>query len=177
MSDTQARISRYTQAILQIVIDRWQGDLNKVAAAVAGDGALAALFNDPNRAAAEKLAALEAVLPPNLPVEEANFVRLLVQEGDFVLLPQISAALAQTASGRSGPTKADIISAVELTPEEQQDLRAKLTQENGDGLVFTFAVDPALMGGLRVRVGDRLIDTSVASRLARLRDSLASVVR
>lgn len=177
MSDTQARISRYTQAIYQIMVDRWQGDLNRVAAAVAVDGALAALLNDPNREATEKLAALEAVLPPNLPAEETNFVRLLVQEGDFALLPQVSAALAQTARGRSGPTRADITSAVELTPEEQQALRAKLTQEHGDGLVFTFGVDPALMGGLRVRVGDRLIDTSVASRLARLRESLASVVR
>ncbi len=177
MSDTQARTSRYTQAIYRIFIDRWQGDLNKVAAAVAGDGALAALLNNPNREAAEKLAALDAVLPADLPAEAANFVRLLVQEGDFALLPQVSAAIAQTGKGRGGPTKADILSAVELTPEEQQALRAKLTQENGDGLVFTFVVDPALMGGLRVRVGDKLIDTSVASRLASLRESLASVVR
>jgi F-type H+-transporting ATPase subunit delta len=177
MSDTQARISRYTQAIFQIVIDRWQGDLNQVAAAVAGDNALAALLNDPNRAGDEKLKALEAALPDGMAAEEANFVRLLVQEGDFALLPQVAAALAQRPGGRSGPTKADIISAVELTPEEQADLRAKLTQEHGEGLAFTFVVDPSLMGGLRVRVGDKLIDTSVASRLARLRESLASVVR
>lgn len=177
MSDTQARISRYTQAIYQIVVDRWQGDLNKVAAAVAGDGALAALLNDPNRDAAAKIAALDAVLPADLPAEVANFVRLLVQEGDFALLPQVTAALAQTGKGGGGPIKADIVSAVELTPDEQQEMRAKLTQAYGEGIVFTFAVDPSLMGGLRVRVGDKLIDTSVASRLALLRESLASVVR
>jgi F-type H+-transporting ATPase subunit delta len=177
MSDTQTRISRYTQAIYQIMIDRWQTDLNQIAVAVANDGALTALLNDPAREVAGKLAALEAVLPPSLTPEAANFVRLLVQEGDFALLPQVSAGLAQTATGRGGPMKADIISAVELTPDEMQDLRTKLTQEHGENLVFTFAVDPALMGGLRVRVGDKLIDSSVAGRLARLRESLASVVR
>ncbi len=177
MSDIQTRISRYTQAIYQIMIDRWQTELDQIAAAVAKDGALVALLNDPAREVAGKLAALEAVLPSGLAPEVANFVRLLVQEGDFALLPQVSAALAQAATGRGGPLKADIVSADVLTPEEMKDLRTKLTQEHGDNLIFTFAVDPALMGGLRVRVGDKLIDSSVAGRLARLRESLASVVR
>ncbi len=177
MSDTQARISRYTQAIYQIMIDRWQGDLNRVAAAVAGDDALAALLSDPNRDTVDKLKALDGALPADLSPEAANFVRILVQEGDLALLPQVTAAISQTGKGSGGPVKADIVSAVELTPDEQKGLRAMLTQEHGDRLVFTFAVDPSLMGGLRVRVGDKLIDTSVASRLARLRESLASVVR
>lgn len=177
MSDTQARTHRYTQAIYQIMIDRWQNHLNQVVSAVADDSALTALLADPSREVSDKLAALEGALPADLPLEEANLVRLLVQEGDFTLLPQVIVALAQTGKGSGGPTKADIISAVELTPEEQKDLRTMLTQEHGNDLVFTFAVDPALMGGLRVRVGDRLIDTSMASRLARLRESLASVVR
>ena len=55
--------------------------------------------------------------------------------------------------------------------------RKRLIAEHGEGLSFTFDVDPALLGGLRVRVGDRLIDNSVASRLATLRESLSSVVR
>jgi F0F1-type ATP synthase delta subunit len=47
----------------------------------------------------------------------------------------------------------------------------------GADLTFTFRVDPALLGGLRVRVGDSLMDTSVASRLTALRESLTSAVR
>lgn len=177
MSDKQARIGRYAQAVFQIMVEKWQGELNGVAQAVARDPQLGALLNDAGKAAAEKVAALDAVLPDALPAEVKNFVRLLVQEGDFALLPQVSAALAQTASGRSGPTRAEITSAVELTAQEQNAIRAKLAEEHGEGLAYTFTVDPSLMGGLRVRVGDRLTDTSVASRLARLRESLASVVR
>jgi F-type H+-transporting ATPase subunit delta len=177
MSDKHARVGRYAQAVFQILIEQWQGELNSVMEAVARDPQLGALLNDPGRDAATKVAALDKALPPSLSKEAGNFVRLLAQEGDFALLPQVSAALVQTASGRSGPIRAEITSAAELTPQEQADIRDKLAQQHGEGLVYTFSVDPALLGGLRVRVGDKLIDTSVASRLARLRESLASVVR
>jgi F-type H+-transporting ATPase subunit delta len=85
--------------------------------------------------------------------------------------------MSQVASGQQQPIKAEVISAVELSDEEKDSLRQVLTKQFGANLVFSFRVDPALMGGLRVRVGDRLIDTSVASRLAALRESLTSVVR
>lgn len=177
MSDKQARVGRYAQAVFQIMVEKWQASLNEVSAAVARDASLASLLNDAGKDGATKVAALDAAMPAGLPAEVANFVKLLAQEGDFSLLPQVSAALSQTASGRSGPTKADIVSAIELSAEEQAELRRKLAQEHGDGLVYTFSVDPSLLGGLRVRVGDKLIDTSVATRLAGLRESLASVVR
>lgn len=177
MSNRQERVSRYAQAIFQMMVERWQGGLDRVAAAIAGNEELAALLADSGKDAAAKLAALDKALPADLPSDIANFARLLVQEGDVALMSQVGAALTQVAGGRSGPTRADIVSAVELTPAEQGDLRRMLTQQHGEGMIFDFRVDPSLMGGLRVRVGDRLIDTSVASRLARLRESLASAVR
>lgn len=63
------------------------------------------------------------------------------------------------------PTKAEVTSAAELSGEEKEQLQRSLAAEYGDGLVFSFSVDPSLMGGLRVRVGDRLIDSSIATRL------------
>lgn len=177
MSDKQARISRYAQAIFQMMVEKWQANLSEVSAAVARDEKVTALLNDAGAAVASKVAALEQVLPASLPPEVSNFVKLLVQEGDFGLLSQMGSALAQAATGRSGPTKAEVASAVELSPQEQADIRAKLAGEYGEDLTFTFSVDPALLGGLRVRVGDKLTDSSVAGRLAKLRESLASVVR
>jgi ATP synthase F1 delta subunit len=80
-------------------------------------------------------------------------------------------------SGQTAPVKAEITSAVELSADDQEQIRQSLVKQYGDGLVFTFQVDPTLLGGLRVRVGDRLMDNSVASRLTKLRESIASVVR
>lgn len=170
MSDKQARVSSYAQAIFQIMVERWQSALNQVADTLKSDAVVTA-------DAKNLVAAVERGLPKDLPVEVANFVKLLAQEGDLDLLPQVSAALTQIGSGRGGPIKAEIVSAAELSDQEQADLRKMLVTQHGDGLVFAFRVDPTLLGGLRVRVGDTLTDTSVATRLARLRESLATVVR
>jgi ATP synthase F1 delta subunit len=89
----------------------------------------------------------------------------------------VASALAVALSGQREPIKAEIVSAAALSEPEQEQLRRQLSEQFGEGLVFSFRVDPSLLGGLRVRVGDRLIDTSIASRLNALRESLASVVR
>src|SRR5690606_4850712 len=112
-----------------------------------------------------------------LPVEIANLIKLMVQEGDLDLLPDIAGALSRVGSGAAVPVKAEIVSATELSEKDKDALRANLTKQFGKDLIFSFHVDPSLMGGLRVRVGDRLMDTSIASRLAALRESLTSVVR
>jgi ATP synthase F1 delta subunit len=85
--------------------------------------------------------------------------------------------LTDAASGQASPIKAEITSAVELSADEQEQIRRSLAKQYGEGLVFAFEVDPSLLGGLRVRVGDRLMDNSVASRLSKLRESITSVVR
>jgi F-type H+-transporting ATPase subunit delta len=104
-------------------------------------------------------------------------IKVMVDAGDSTLVADVAGRMAQIASGRSESVKAEITSAIELSDSEMDELRKRLTAEYGAGLTISFAVDPSLMGGLRVRVGDRLIDNSVATRLATLRESIASVIR
>ncbi len=177
MTDKRAQANSYAQAILGAMVERWQDALTSASTAIAGDGKLVALVGDGSKSVAEKEKALGKVLPADTPAEIHNLLKILIQEGDLDLIPQISSALSHAASGQRAPIKAEISSAAELTEADQQKLRGSLTEQYGEGLVFTFRVDPSLMGGLRVRVGDHLIDTSVASRLAKLRESVVSVVR
>ena len=177
MSDKSARANRYAQAVFQAMLERWQTALGQVSDVLSKNQPLTAALQDTSKSMADKSAALQADLPSDTPVEISNLLKLLIQENDLDLLPEIGMALAQVATGSVAPSQAEVTSAVELSPDEQEKLRRSLSAQYGEGLIFSFKVDPALLGGLRVRVGDRLIDTSVASRLSALRESLSAAVR
>jgi F0F1-type ATP synthase delta subunit len=70
-----------------------------------------------------------------------------------------------------------VTAAIELTPAERSAIEERLVEQFGAGLEFTFKVDPAILGGLVIRVGDKLLDNSVASRMAALRQSLGVASR
>jgi F-type H+-transporting ATPase subunit delta len=177
MSSRQERVDRYAKAVLEVILDRWTSALGEASSKLSGDKKLAAVLADTGKPAAGRAAALEKALPKNLPVEVLNLLKLMAENGDIGLVDEVAGRLGQIATGQAISRKAEITSAVALSDEEKEQIRKRLTAEHGEGLVFTFDVDPALLGGLRVRVGDRLIDNSVASRLATLRESLSSVVR
>ncbi|MFZ4848812.1 MAG: ATP synthase F1 subunit delta [Caldilinea sp.] len=176
MSSKQERVNRYAQALWLAQLERWQQAFDQLSMALA-DAELAALLADGNKSGADKAAALAKVLPADFPAEIANLIKVMADAGDSTLVADVAGRIAQIASGRSQSLKAEITSAIELSDSEMDKLRKRLTDEYGAGLTFSFAVDPSLMGGLRVRVGDRLIDNSVATRLATLRESIASVIR
>ena len=162
----RATAENYAQIILETIVGQWQTALSAVADA---------LEQDPERAA--NVEAIENALPDDAAPEVRNFVKTLVQEKDTNLLPHIVSALGASLRGESGPQSADITSAIELGDDVQEQIRRQLTRQYGEELVFSFEIDPSLMGGLRIRVGDQLIDNTVANRLMALREMIAAEVR
>jgi F-type H+-transporting ATPase subunit delta len=177
MSDKQAQAQRYAQAVYAAMLEQWQSALSQVQAVLSNDRALMALVTDGSKDVGTRLSALEAALPQGLPVEVANLVKVMLQDGTLDQLSDVAAALGRVLAGQQAPTKAEVTSAVALSDQEQESLRSALRKQFGQDLAFSFHVDPSLMGGLRVRVGDRLMDTSVASRLNALRESLTNAAR
>lgn len=178
MNTNSASANQYAQAIIGAMLERWQGALSSVSVALKQNPQLAEQLSNPAYGMNERLGALEGVLPSETPLELRNTLKLMVQDGALHLVDQLGDALTQAARGRSTEaTKAEVVSAVALSAEEEAELRRSLAARYGNGLTFTFTVDSSLMGGLRVRVGDRLIDTSVASRLQAMRETLSAVVR
>jgi F-type H+-transporting ATPase subunit delta len=177
MDSKQGQAQQYAQAVYQAMVEQWQSALKHVEDILSKDQALNATLMDGSKEFKERVKALEAALPKGLPAEIKNLLKLMLQDGNLDLLSEVSISLGRVASGQQAPVKAEITSAVELSEKEKEALRQSLTKQFGGDLSFTFSVDPSLMGGLRVRVGDRLMDTSVASRLTALRESLTSAVR
>jgi F-type H+-transporting ATPase subunit delta len=177
MDNKQAQAQRYAQAVYQAMLEQWQSALTQVQGALSKNPELSAALTDGDQDFNERAKALEAALPKGVPAEIKNLLKVVLQDGNLELLPEINSALGRVVSGQQEPMKAEITSAAELSEQEKEALRQSLAKQFGADLSFTFNVDPSLLGGLRVRVGDRLIDTSVASRLTALRESLASAVR
>lgn len=75
-------------------------------------------------------------------------------------------------AGRKSRVDAGVTSAVPLTEAEREALEARLHARYGSDLPIVYTVDPAILGGLIVRVGDRYVDGSVATRLGQLRQTL-----
>ena len=103
-----------------------------------------------------------------------NLIGLMIKRGRIDQLPRVAAEFRRLDNARQGITIATAISAAPLTPDELRAVTARLEQYTGGRIELETQVDPSLLGGLVVRVGDRLIDGSVRGRLERLRNQLVS---
>lgn len=134
------------------------------------------------RAAAPRLAGtgdpvqrVEAALPADALPQVRNFLLGLAKEG---LLGDVESITEAFAGFMGGPPAraldAEVTSAVTLTPAQQEKISADLKQRYGE-VAVTFSVDPSLIGGLIIRVGDQVLDNSLRSRLSAIqRNMLAS---
>jgi F-type H+-transporting ATPase subunit delta len=98
---------------------------------------------------------------------------LVAEVGERAGIAGIKDALGELeVAGRKHRVEAIVTSAVPLTGGERQQLETRLKARYGDDMPISYQVEPAILGGLTVRVGDRLIDGSVASKLGQLRQQM-----
>ncbi|HEV8468771.1 MAG TPA: ATP synthase F1 subunit delta [Candidatus Limnocylindria bacterium] len=103
-----------------------------------------------------------------------SLLLLLLDRDRIALVPKIAAAFANLVDEREGIAKARITTAVALSDPEREGLISRLESTSRKKLRATFAVDPELIGGAKVQIGDHLIDASLRARLAALHRQLAS---
>jgi F-type H+-transporting ATPase subunit delta len=103
-----------------------------------------------------------------------NLIVLLLRRGRIELLPRVAQEFARLDDLDKQVIHATATSAAPMGPDEVRALTARLEQLSGGRVELTTEVDPGILGGVVVRLGDRLIDGSVRGRLERLRSKLAS---
>jgi F-type H+-transporting ATPase subunit delta len=103
-----------------------------------------------------------------------NLIGLMLRRGRIHELPRLAAEFRRLDNARQGITEATAITASPLTQDEIRALTERLEQLTGGRVELEVQEDPSLLGGLVVRVGDRMIDGSVRGRLERLRNQLVS---
>jgi F-type H+-transporting ATPase subunit delta len=167
---------RYAEALYQIAagenaVDDFAASLQRLAQALTGD-VLRALRN-PGVPLRARRAAIDAATDGE-PKAIGSLLDLLLERERIALFPPIAVAYADLVERRAGFVKGRITTATELSKGERDELVQRLERTSGLKVRATFDVDPSLIGGAKVQVGDRLIDTSLKAQLAELQRELAS---
>ena len=151
----------------------WAELVSELAQAAAHPDVRAAV-TDPHLDHAQRIDLFSAVLKSPLNAAGRNFVKLLVDNDRLLLLPEIASQFLWLKNRHEGSADAEIISAFDLTAAQVADLVAGLEKKFGVKIKPTVRVDASLIGGVRVLVGDQVLDTSVRARLSELRDALVA---
>lgn len=146
--------------------------LEEVAALLAAEPRVRAFLETPRVDAAAKKEALERALQGKVPPLFLRFVQVVVDKRRQGLLREIAAQYAALADERAGRLRARVTLPQAPDAALQEEIGRQLEARFGKPVVATFAVDPALVGGIVVRVGDQTLDGSIRSRAAALRRHL-----
>ena len=172
-----ATIARpYAEAAFQLARDEqalpvWSEMLH-FAATIVADPRIAMALDNPRLDAAAKESLLLSIGGDRFTGEGRNFIRVLVEGERVMLLPQISAMFETLKNDAEATAKASIESAFELSDAQVAELRGALEKRFGRKIEATVSVNPDLIGGARVTVGDAVLDGSVQAKLAAMRAQL-----
>ncbi|MEO8539557.1 MAG: F0F1 ATP synthase subunit delta [bacterium] len=173
MADVQAA-RRYAQAAFGIATDSgtiplWRSELGDVASVLTESG-IAASLSDTKVPLERRLALVGRVLDVSPLV--LNFAKLLVSKGRASEARAVANAFERMADEHDGIAHASVTTAVELSPDQLSAIASQLSRQMGKDVRATGTVDPSIIGGVVVRVGDKLVDGSIRTRLKRLRTEL-----
>ncbi len=166
---------RYAEALIDFAdgpgaVERFRASLERLTGAI-GPGTIA-LLRDPRVSLDHRRAALVAATKDEPPAVRSLLV-LLLERRRIELLPAIARAYGEIVDRRAGIKKAKITTPIELGVADREALVRRFEKASGLKLKATFLVDPSLLGGARVQIGDHLIDASLAARLHELAAELA----
>lgn len=171
---------RYARAAFEVAqandaTDRWLEDLRRLGVAVSDPG-VARWLAGGKVTAARKEEVLASVLTEPNPLL-LNFIRLLIAKDRATLLPEIAAMFERSVNEAQNVAIAEVTTAVPIDEAEASRIAGQLSAMTGRNVIVNTRVDPEIIGGVIARIGDRVLDGSVRTRLVQLRRELASGAR
>jgi F-type H+-transporting ATPase subunit delta len=165
----------YAEAAFKLARDgsalpQWSESLARLAAVVRSDGVRELLGNP--RLTDRQVATLVSDVAGGLSPEQGNFVQVLATNERLAVLPEIATVFEVLKNGFEGVLDARIASAYPMTGEQVASVVALLETKYGRKVKAEVAVDPDLIGGISIRIGDEVMDASVRGKLAQLADAL-----
>jgi F-type H+-transporting ATPase subunit delta len=176
MSELSTLARPYAEAVFQIardggLLDAWLATLERLAF-TAADPSVRALAGDPRVLDAQLVDLLFGAVGDSAPVGLHSMLSLVVENHRLDALPGIATQFRSLKNAHEGVADATVETAFELDHEALSSLQASLERRLGLRLNVQVTVDPSLIGGVRVTVGDKVLDASVRRRLDGMRSAL-----
>ena len=159
LADSQGKLADWSSALANL-------------AAVAADARVRSAVGDPNLSAAKVAGLFLSILSGKLSGEAENFVRVLAENGRLDVVTEIREQYETLRNSREGVVEAEVISAFEMDQAQIADLVGRLEKKTGRKVKAKVSVDKALIGGVKVVIGDKVIDGSARAQLGALEIAL-----
>ena len=154
-------------------LERYGASLSALGEAVEKTPKLAEAFRNPVLSSEEKKKVVLSLLDvAGGGAVEKRFCALLADKDRLNLLPAIAADFGVMLDEASGISRGVVTTAVELDDEHMNKIKNKLESQTGRKLVLEYVIDPAIIGGIILRVGDSVYDASLRAQLDNLRESI-----
>ena len=159
LADAQGKLADWSAALANL-------------SSVAADECVRAAIGDPNFSAAKVAGLFISILTGKLTGEVENFVRVLAENGRLEVLAEIRSQYEALKNEREGVVEAEITTAFEMDQAQLADLVARLEKKTGRKVKARVSVDASLIGGVKIAIGDQVIDGSARAQLAALESAL-----
>lgn len=175
--------ARYAEALFNLAADgkgleQVETDLKGLSAVIAGSADLRAMLKSPVYAAEDKARAIEAIAAKlHLSALTRNFLGVVAKNRRLFALDEIVAAFMQRLAAHRGEISAEARSAAPLSADQAKRLRGEIERVIGKAVNLTLKVDPELLGGMVVKVGSTMIDSSLKTKLNRLKSVMKEARR
>lgn len=183
MADTivSGMAGRYATALFELAdeagaIDSVKTDLDRLSALIAESADLARLVKSPVFTADVQLSAMTAILEKaEIGGLAGNFVKLVAQNRRLFALPHMIADFSALVAAKRGETTAQVTAAQPLSDAHLAELKEALASKTGKDVQLDVTVDPSILGGLIVKLGSRMVDASLKTKLNSIRHAMKEV--
>lgn len=178
MADSRSEIAeRYAGALFELAQEQGklevvESDLDALMNAYSESADLRRLVESPAFGSDVKEGGIAAILKDRADPLTQNFARLLASKGRLSLIAAVIARFKAMAAKARGEVTAEVVSAHPLSDDQVTELKAAIRASVGKEVTLDTRTDPDLLGGLIVKIGSRMIDSSLKTKMARLRARL-----
>jgi F-type H+-transporting ATPase subunit delta len=159
LADAQGKLAEWSMALANL-------------AGVAADERVRVAVGDPNLSAAKAAGLILSILAGRLSGDAENFVRVLAENGRLGVVTEIRTHFEMLKNEREGMVEAEVFTAFEMDQAQVADLVSRLEKSTGRKVKARVSVDKSLIGGVKVVIGDKVIDGSARAQLSALENAL-----